>query len=709
MGSDANNIDISTSEIPEKKIPYPKSVFFIISNEFCERFSYYGMKTILVLYFRDVLQYSENTSTMAFHIFSMACYFTPVIGAIIADSLLGKFLTILSISIVYAAGNIVLSFASINGTSWATVLGLSLIAFGTGGIKPCVSAFGGDQFVEPQQKEYLKQFFSLFYVSINAGSLISTFVSPILRQDVTCFDRADCYPAAFGLPALLMAISVGFFIGGHYITRYKIIPPQKDNLMIRVCKCVCHALGVRLFGNSTWKRDHWLDYADDRYDQKTIKDVKALMSVLLLYLPLPIFWSLFDQQGSRWTLQAIRMNGKLGGWTIKPDQIQVVNPLLVIAMIPVFEYFIYPVLIKINMFHRPLQRMTIGGILAAISFFICALMQLKIEQENPESLHSGNNHVMLLNDPNLSQCNFTIENAFYNGTIDDYVLVENVPKHYLTEFKATFTFENNHSDVVNQCPNGQFLVKTSISTKNDKSVVLFLSRKLFKSYQIDWVCFSNFLVKPEEGGALIFTVFNIDGLGNEKFEMTDYTDPLLANVTTSEGNRKFGYIKKFEVAIKGDDLFMSVGRNKSKKYLLDQGATYIQLITGDVNKELKFDTIRVVEGNKLSVFLQVIQYFVITCAEIMFSITGLEFSYSQAPKSMKSVLQACWLLTVAIGNLIIAIIADLTIFDNQSTEFFFFSALMLVDIAVFALIAYYYVPYQGCDDDDDDEKIEKKR
>lgn len=84
------------------------------------------------------------------------------------------------------------------------------------------------------------------------------------------------------------------------------------------------------------------------------------MGVLFLYIPLPIFWALFDQQASRWTLQATRMNGQLGAFTIKPDQIQVINPLLVILMIPVFEYVIYPFLTKIKLFHRPLQRMTIG-------------------------------------------------------------------------------------------------------------------------------------------------------------------------------------------------------------------------------------------------------------------------------------------------------------------------------------------------------------
>jgi solute carrier family 15 oligopeptide transporter 1 len=89
-----------------------------------------------------------------------------------------------------------------------SIVGLLLIAIGTGGIKPCVSAFGGDQFKLPQQEKQLQQFFSLFYFSINSGSLISTFLTPVLREDVKCLDQDTCYPLAFGVPAALMIVSV---------------------------------------------------------------------------------------------------------------------------------------------------------------------------------------------------------------------------------------------------------------------------------------------------------------------------------------------------------------------------------------------------------------------------------------------------------------------------------------------------------------------
>ena len=119
-----------------------------------------------------------------------------------------------------------------------------MIALGTGGIKPCVSSFGGDQFA-PEQKNELKQFFSMFYLSINAGSLISTYLTPVLRQDVKCFSRNDCYPLAFGVPAILMILAVGLFILGRFVTKYIMVPPQKENILVKVCSCI--TVSVLLF------------------------------------------------------------------------------------------------------------------------------------------------------------------------------------------------------------------------------------------------------------------------------------------------------------------------------------------------------------------------------------------------------------------------------------------------------------------------------
>uniref|UniRef100_A0A8C4VUR0 Solute carrier family 15 member 1 n=1 Tax=Gopherus evgoodei TaxID=1825980 RepID=A0A8C4VUR0_9SAUR len=180
---------------------YPLSIFFIVINEFCERFSYYGMRAVLVLYFKYFLHWDDNLSTAIYHTFVALCYLTPILGAIIADSWLGKFKTIISLSIVYTIGQAIMAVSSINdmtdynrdGTPdniplhiGLSMIGLILIAFGTGGIKPCVSAFGGDQFEEEQEKQR-NRFFSLFYLSVNAGSLLSTIITPILRGKLALF------------------------------------------------------------------------------------------------------------------------------------------------------------------------------------------------------------------------------------------------------------------------------------------------------------------------------------------------------------------------------------------------------------------------------------------------------------------------------------------------------------------------------------------
>ncbi|MED6271740.1 hypothetical protein CHARACLAT_023435, partial [Characodon lateralis] len=109
---------------------------------------------VLTLYFLNYLKWDKDLSTAIYHAFSGLCYFTPILGAVIADAWLGKFKTIIYLSIVYVIGHVVKSVGAIPsvGNTDAhialSMVGLILIALGTGGIKPCVAAFGGDQFEE---------------------------------------------------------------------------------------------------------------------------------------------------------------------------------------------------------------------------------------------------------------------------------------------------------------------------------------------------------------------------------------------------------------------------------------------------------------------------------------------------------------------------------------------------------------------------------
>lgn len=113
---------------------------------------------------------------------------------------------------MYLAGNAILTVGAVEQWNLPAVaitsLGLFLIALGSGGIKPCVAALGGDQFTLPQQAKQLACFFSIFYFSINFGAMIASLVTPIFRSDVSCLGERDCYPLAFGVPGILMAISI---------------------------------------------------------------------------------------------------------------------------------------------------------------------------------------------------------------------------------------------------------------------------------------------------------------------------------------------------------------------------------------------------------------------------------------------------------------------------------------------------------------------
>lgn len=197
------------------------------------------MRTILSLYLHNKLMFEETTATVLFHGWTMLVYFSCIFGAILADSFIGKFKTILSLSCVYVFGSIILTLGAIEGLKMLSIsmtfIGLLLIAVGSGGIKPCVAAFGAEQFKLPEQAALLTGFFLLFYFSINLGSLISTIVTPILREDVTCFDMPDCFPAGFGLPAALMIIAIVIFVCGKPL--YK-IEKAHGKMITKVCKTI---------------------------------------------------------------------------------------------------------------------------------------------------------------------------------------------------------------------------------------------------------------------------------------------------------------------------------------------------------------------------------------------------------------------------------------------------------------------------------------
>ncbi|KAG0621785.1 hypothetical protein M758_3G048200 [Ceratodon purpureus] len=315
---------------------FPGSIKYLIWNEFCERFCFYGMKTILALYLVQHLRLSENESTELVHLFIVACYATPIIGAFLSDCVLGKYRTILYLSVVYCLGNWVMALSAFpepdpktRGTLfWSTSAALGLIAFGTGGIKPCGAAFGGDQIQYtlpdgPMKERIQRQFFSMYYLAVNVGSFFSTVAGPYFRIHYS-------YSFAFAVPAVFMMGALLIFWFGR--KTYYDQPPQ-GNVFAEVGSVVVDAVKLR---ERRADGEHWLDSAKAKHSSAIVEDVKGLMRVLVLLLPTPIFWALFDQQSSKWVFQASTLDGNIPWFfniTIQPDQMQVSLLLLNLLLI----------------------------------------------------------------------------------------------------------------------------------------------------------------------------------------------------------------------------------------------------------------------------------------------------------------------------------------------------------------------------------------
>lgn len=133
-------------------------------------------------------------------------------------------------------------------------------------------------------------------------------------------------------------------------------------------------------------RDHWLDYAEPIHGRRLVKDTKILLGVIVIFIPVPLFWALFDQQGSRWITQGKLMNGAVGKTTLTSDQLQALNPLLILILIPLFEFAFYPFLSLLRI-RRPLQKMTLGGILAGCAFLCSMYLQFVIDKSKPHSIN----------------------------------------------------------------------------------------------------------------------------------------------------------------------------------------------------------------------------------------------------------------------------------------------------------------------------------
>ncbi len=554
---------------------WPAQVRYIVGNEACERFSYYGMRSILAGYITGAvvqggLGQTADRSTEIIHTFVSANYFMPLFGAWLSDKLIGRYHTILWVSLFYCAGHGVLAcsdFASgVDGKLWCLFLGLGLIAFGSGGIKPCVSAFMGDQF-KPEQSHLLQKAYGAFYWSINLGSFFSFLVVPWVKNH-------HGYSWAFGVPGILMAIATVIFWAGtkHYVR----VPPSRETKSAGFFKVFWHALKAPKAGKSFW------DAARNRFTDREVDAARSVLPILGVFLLVPPFWSLFDQTNSTWVLQ--------GG-----------------QMIP----FI------------------LGGkvLLAATTALLLSLAILAIRGRE------------------------IIARWFFIGLNGVAVLI--------TALALTVANRQELTITVVCLASAAALLIAGIRAPAAIVRILFAAETLF---------------------FVIVSVISRERLLGVKFkigaeEMQSANPALVMILVPLLTLLIYPRLRQWASPLRR----MSYG-------MFLAAVSYV--IVAGLQQRLE-------AGAQMSVAWQIVPYIVLTTAEVLVSTTGLEFAFREAAAEMKSLIMSFWLLTVTVGNLLVALITKF-LTDGSGVEsvtsgrFLLYAGLSFVVAIIFSVVTSFY-------------------
>jgi POT family proton-dependent oligopeptide transporter len=366
-----------SASAPPVKSRFPKSVPFIIGNEAAERFSFYGMRSILTLFLVNQFfnpTHDASLTTVANakanernHYFVMLAYALPFVGGLVADWFTGKYKLILYISIVYCIGHLLLAIFDTNLDGFT--LGIIVVAIGAGGIKSCVSANVGDQF-DVSNQDLLSKVYGWFYFAINSGSMLSTILIPWIYSNFGA-------KWAFGVPGILMTLAtIIFFLGRK---KYVRVPPQgvnRDNFVFITFYALTHL-------SKKQKGESFLDVAKENHNPEKVEGVKAVYRVIAVFFFALAFWAVWDQCLSEWVLYADKMdrNINLGftNFTILAGQVVTVNPVFLLLFIPFFNYVVYPWFDKVGLKTTPLRRLGVGLVLTALSFVIIALIHTSID------------------------------------------------------------------------------------------------------------------------------------------------------------------------------------------------------------------------------------------------------------------------------------------------------------------------------------------
>jgi POT family proton-dependent oligopeptide transporter len=369
-------------QVPGASTRHPPAIWFFFWGEFAERSSYYGMRAILFLYMTKALRMADTDASPAYSAFKMACYFLPLLGGYIADRWLGRYWTIVGFSIPYVAGHFILGIPN----EFAMVIALALLAAGSGVTKPNISTLMGQTYdkLRPGQHGLRSAAFLWFYFSINVGALLSQLAMPEIREryilahlepdvhvqavawlqegkDITPLVPQDvlqsAYGVAFQFPAWLMVMALVIF-----------------------------AAGKRFYVDER-PQPHILTAEERRLRWQTLVRLFGIFGLVVL------FWFGYEHNDTLWIAFIrdyvdLRLSFGSESKTIAPDQLQFLNALFVLILVPLFNFVFMRLDPRVQIF-TPMRKVLAGFLFTAVSIGIMSLAGFVAQGHTEQLIEAG--------------------------------------------------------------------------------------------------------------------------------------------------------------------------------------------------------------------------------------------------------------------------------------------------------------------------------
>lgn len=357
----------------------------ILMCELCERLTYYSVTANVVLFCTNTLKLESTSAATVSLVFSGTVFIIPVIGGYIADTLAGKYNTILGSGLIYVLGLFLLPASAFDyeglfgedddGVSFDLstkmrrvyyFMGLVFVAIGTGGIKANVGPFGAQQ-VEDLGPEAVQSFFNWFYWFINAGSFIAFLGVAYIQQNIS-------FSLGYLIPFISMILALVIFVAVK--SKYKQTPPGGSIIVDSLGVC-CDA-GCRKFDKV--RKSNGGKYTDD-----FVSGVIAVLRVIPVFLLIILYWAIYSQMQSTFFLQGERMDAQLGSLTMPIAVLNVFNTVIILILIPIMDKVVYPFMAKYNRSPTHLQRIGLGFVLSALSVLAAGILEIYRKKDIEEN------------------------------------------------------------------------------------------------------------------------------------------------------------------------------------------------------------------------------------------------------------------------------------------------------------------------------------